>query len=146
MEGDKSAFLVATNNHNGASLPHKKSFRSPLTNGIETNEATLVSEANSYAAHRFRNGLGVLQVHSKRHRTPTLVTSAVVVKPEPPKMALMEVNEEDEDFELENNQLNSVFQITKLSREDFIEVKCLLKALLPEIALKSSTKRCSILV
>ncbi|KAM7534786.1 hypothetical protein Aperf_G00000117239 [Anoplocephala perfoliata] len=124
MEKTKSTFLVTTANHNGVSFPHRKSStRSPLTNGIETNEATLVSEATAYAAHRFRNGLSALQGHSKRNRTPppTLVTSAVVVKPEPPKTALMEVNEEDEDFELENNQLNAVPTTTKLSREGFLE-------------------------
>ncbi|KAM3171626.1 hypothetical protein ACTXT7_016246 [Hymenolepis weldensis] len=133
MEEANSAYLTPKLNHNGRTgdTPRKKSPRHTLTNGFEKNEATFVSEGTAYAAHRFHNELGALQGHSKRRRTlappthqpVTFVTTsaAVIMKPEPFQMALMEVNEEDEEMEAQSNCLKTMPNGTKLSREAFLE-------------------------
>lgn len=137
MEEANSASLTPRLNHNGRTgdTSRKKSPLHKLTNGLEKNEATFVAEGTAYAAHRFHNELGALQGHSKRRRTlapPThqpplpvafvTTSAAVIMKPEPLQMALMEVNEEDEEMEAQSNCLKTMPNGTKLSREAFLEV------------------------
>nr|CDS26960.1 conserved hypothetical protein [Hymenolepis microstoma] len=135
MEEADSTYLIPKLNHNGSTFgtPRKKFPRYTLTNGLEKNEATLVSEATAYAARRFHTELTALQGHSKRrhtpapptHQPPPLVTcvntsAAVIMKPEPLRMALMEVNEEDEEMEAQDDHFDIMSNGTKLSREEFL--------------------------
>ncbi|VDN97416.1 unnamed protein product [Rodentolepis nana] len=136
MEEADSTYLLPKLNHKDSTfgMPRKKFPRYALTNGLEKNEATLVAEATAYAARRFHTELTALQGHSKRrhtpapptHQSPPSVTcantsAAVIVKPEPLRMALLEVNEEDEEMEAQNDPLDIMSNGTKLSREAFLE-------------------------
>ena len=98
MEVSNSPVLItpsrnSINNHNN----RKKQFRRPLSNGIEKNEAILVTDGTSQSARRFRNDLGALQRRTRLDEKAVPMATAVIVKPEVPRIALMEVHEEDEE-------------------------------------------------
>ena len=77
-----------------------------------------MTDGASQSARRFRNDLGALQRRNRHDEKAVPIATAVIVKPEMPRIALMEVHEEEEEEEeYANGRSEETADLPSLNRQ-----------------------------